>query len=47
MNELQTPSEVLQRLLGVRGKAPLDAIAGVAPPSTAIEDWTPLGQCLE
>jgi len=41
------PQEVLHRLAGASGKSALDALRNVATEPTEIEDFRPLGQCLE
>jgi tetratricopeptide (TPR) repeat protein len=41
------PQEVLRRLAGASGKSALDALRNVATEPTEIEDFRPLGQCLE
>jgi tetratricopeptide (TPR) repeat protein len=41
------PAELLTRLVGAQGSSALDAIDSVAVPLTEIEDFRPLGECLE
>lgn len=41
------PQEVLRRLAGASGKSALDALRRVATEPTEIEDFRPLGHCLE
>jgi hypothetical protein len=41
------PQEVLRRLAGASGKSALEALRNVATEPTEIEDFRPLGQCLE
>jgi tetratricopeptide (TPR) repeat protein len=41
------PLETLHRLVGEAGRSPLDAASGVAVPPTEVEDFRPLGECLE
>lgn len=41
------PLETLHRLVGERGRPPVDAAAKVALPPTEVEDFRPLGECLE
>ncbi len=42
-----SPQEVLRRLAGPGGKSALDALRTVATEPTEIEDFRPLGECLE
>ena len=44
---LPLPQEVLRRLAGASGKSALEALRNVATEPTEIEDFRPLGQCLE
>ena len=44
---LPLPQEVLRRLVGTGGTSALDALRKVATEPTEIEDFRPLGQCLE
>jgi len=37
----------LHRLVGGQGRSPLDAVGSVAPALTQVEDFRPLGECLE
>jgi tetratricopeptide (TPR) repeat protein len=41
------PLETLRRLVGERGRSPFDAAAKVSLPPTEVEDFRPLGECLE
>jgi hypothetical protein len=42
-----SPQDVLRRLVGPGEKSALDALRNVATEPTEIEDFRPLGQCLE
>jgi tetratricopeptide (TPR) repeat protein len=44
---IDLPIEVLHRLVGEAGRSPLDAASSVAVPPTEVEDFRPLGECLE
>ncbi len=47
MDRTLLPQEMLRRLVGAGEKSPVDAMGRVATEPTEIEDFRPLGQCLE